>query len=319
VHHLAVADGAQVTRIFVPWSHASRRACLPDGAEGAVVWSELRGPMREGLRLAAEQVPRGGRLLAVTWRPVVCAILGGLADPAVMADLADLAARGVTVEWTHYGAVRGVDRWRDVDAVLAVGVPWPDEGAVAQVCAAAGLVGAERDVGIHMARAELEQVCGRGRAPRRTRPLRIVVVASVPPLRADGRWQVRELARGPERRAVTVPEGVSHAAAAAAAGVSVSTIRRLRAAAAAPPARDGGCSHSVASTPSTEPEHPPSQGAVGVAAPGLPRSAPRPPLRAGGAATRACPAPGRIPDRAPPDTPDTPVDRLYDSALRYGS
>ncbi len=319
VHQLAVADGAQVTRVFVPWSHASRKACLPEGAEGAVAWSELRGPMREGLRLAAEQVPRGGRLLAVSWRPVVRAILGGHADPAVMADLADLAARGVTVEWAHYGSVRGIDRWRGVDAVLAVGTPWPDAGTIAQVCAAAGLVGADRDVGIHMARGELAQVCGRPRAPRRTRPLRVVVVASVPPLGADGRWQVRELARGPERRAVNVPEGVSHAAAAAAAGVSVSTIRRLRAAAAATTARDGGCSHSVASTPSTEHEHPPSRTAereipsrgVGAAAIGRIAGA-----LAGASATRACPAPGRMPDRAPPDTP---VDRLYDSALRYGS
>ena len=319
VHHLAVADGAQVTRVFVPWSHASRRACLPDGADGAVVWSELRGPMREGLRLAAEQVPRGGRLLAVTWLPVVRAIRGGHADPAVMADLADLAARGVTVEWAHYNAVRGVDRWRDVDAVLAVGTPWPDAGAIAQVCAAAGLDGADRDVGAHMARAELEQACGRGRAPRRTRALRVVVVASVPPLRADARWQVRELARGPERRAVTVPEGVSHATAAAAAGVSVSTIRRLRAAAAIPAARDGGCSHSVASTPSTEPEHPPSRGAEGlnpsrgVVAAAIDRLAG---ALAVASATRACPAPVRMPDRAPHDTP---IDRLYDSALRYGS
>lgn len=315
VHQLAVADGAQVTRVFVPWSHASRAACLPDGADGAVAWSEMRGPMREGLRLAAEQVPRGGRLLAVTWRPVVRAILGGHADPAVKADLADLAARGVTVEWAHYNAVRGIDRWRDVDAVLAVGTPWPDAGAIAQVCAAAGLDGADRDVGVHMARGELEQVCGRLRAPRRTRTARVVVVASVPPLRADGRWQVRELARGPERRAVNVPEGVSHAAAAAAAGVSVSTIRRLRAAAAATTARDGGCSHSVASTPSTEHEHPPSRTAereipsrgVGTAAIGRIAGA-----LAGASATRACPAPGRMPDRAP-------VDRPYDSAIRYGS
>lgn len=320
VHHLAVADGAQVTRVFVPWSHASRRACLPDGADGAVAWSELRGPLREGLRLAAEQVPRGGRLLAVTWRPVVRAIDGGHADPAVKADLADLEARGVTVEWAHYGGVRGIDRWRDVDAVLAVGTPWPDAGAIAQVCAAAGLDGANRDVGVNMARGELEQVCGRPRAPRRTRALRVVVVASVPPLRADARWQVRELARGPERRAGNVPEGVSHAAAAAAAGVSVSTIRRLRAAAAATTtARDGGCSHSVASTPSTEHEHPPSRGAErefpsrGVAAAAIGRIAG---ALAVASATRACPAPGRMPDRAPPDTP---VDRLYDSALRYGS
>lgn len=326
VHHLAVADGAQVTRVFVPWSHASRRACLPDGAEGAVVWSELRGPMREGLRLAAEQVPRGGRILAVTWLPVVRAIRGGHADPAVMADLADLAARGVTVEWAHYNAVRGVDRWRDVDAVLAVGTPWPDAGAIAQVCAAAGLDGADRDVGVNLARGELEQVCGRGRAPRRTRPLRIVVVASVPPLRADGRWQVRELLRGKrcdDADALATAEGVTVNAAAAAAGVSRSTIQRrrreARSAREGEGAGEGGVSGTVASTPPTECDTPPSQGVTPSPSSPFAPFRPLPPCSRGGALTRACPAPGRIPDRAPPDTPDTPVDRLYDSALRYGS
>jgi hypothetical protein len=324
VHHLAVADGAQVTRVFVPWSHASRRACLPDGAEGAVVWSELRGPMREGLRLAAEQVPRGGRLLAVTWLPVVRAIRGGLADPAVMADLADLAARGVTVEWTHYGAVRGVDRWRDVDAVLAVGTPWPDAGAIAQVCAAAGLDGADRDVGVNMARGELEQVCGRLRAPRRTRTARVVVVASVPPLRADGRWQVRELPTGRPRRddadALATAEGVTVNAAAAAAGVSRSTIQRrrreARSAREGEGAGEGGVSQPVEGVPATPFDTPPSQGVTPSPSSPFAPFRPLPPCSRGGALTRACPAPGRMPDRTPPDTP---VDRLYDSALRYGS
>lgn len=286
VHHLAVADGAQVTRVFVPWSHASRRACLPEGAEGAVVWSELRGPMREGLRLAAEQVPRGGRLLAVTWLPVVRAILGGHADPAVRADLADLAARGVTVEWAHYGAVRGVDRWRGVDAVLAVGTPWPDAGAIAQVCAAAGLVGADRDVGVHLARGELAQVCGRGRAPRRTRALRVVVVASVPPLGADGRWQVRELPTGRPRRddadALATAEGVTVSAAAAAAGVSRSTIQRrrreARSAREGESPGEGGVSQPVVGVPATPFDTPPSRGEGGVACPVLPQFAPLPPL-----------------------------------------
>jgi hypothetical protein len=324
VHQLAVADGTGVTRVFVPWSHASRRACLPEGAEGAVVWSEMRGPMREGLRLAAEQVPRGGRLLAVTWRPVVRAILGGHADPAVKADLADLAARGVTVEWAHYGGVRGLDRWRDVDAVLAVGTPWPDAGAIAQVCAAAGLVGADRDVGVHMARGELEQVCGRPRAPRRTRALRVVVVASVPPLRADGRWQVRELPTGRPRRddadALATAEGVTVNAAAAAAGVSRSTVQRrrreARSAREGEGAGEGGVSQPVEGVPATPFDTPPSRGVTPSPSPPFAPFRPLPPCSRGGALTRACPAPGRMPDRAPPDTP---VDRLYDSALRYGS
>lgn len=310
---IAVADGAQVTRIFVPWAHANRRSCLPDGAEGAPAWAELRGPMREGLRLAAEQVPRGGRILAVTWLPVVRAILAGDADPAVRADLAELSARGVTVEWWHFGAIRGVDRWRDADAVLEVGTPWENAGAIAQVCAAAGLVGADRDVGMHRARAEMEQVCGRLRAPRRAKVGRIVVVASVPPLRADARWQVRELPTGRPRRddadALATADGVTAAAAAAAAGVSVATIRRRRREARE---QQGGVSQPVAGTPTAAFDTPPGEPAE-VA---VPRRGVLPARIWGGAATGVCPAPVRMPDRPPPDTP---IDILYDSALRYGS
>jgi hypothetical protein len=67
---------------------------------------------------------------------------------------------------------------------------------VSQACDAVGLGDAARDVGAHLARAELEQVVGRLRAPRRSTPARLVVVASAPPLGADARYQVRELARG---------------------------------------------------------------------------------------------------------------------------
>jgi hypothetical protein len=252
---IAVRDGAPVERIYVPWSHASRRACLPGGVPE---WTELRGPLREGLRLAAEGLPRGARLLAVTWQVVTRAIAASDADAELRAELAELAERGITVEWAHYGATRGVDRWRDVDAVVAVGTPWPDESAVAQVVAASGLPAeGTRECARHLARAELAQVIGRLRAPRRTRDARVVVVASVTPLGADARWQVRELAAGRPPRAVAVPEGVTHAAAAAAAGVSRSTIKRRRREARE---AEGGGSKPVTEAYVTGCEPPPSRG-----------------------------------------------------------
>jgi hypothetical protein len=205
-----------------------------------------------------------------------------------------------------------------------VGTPWPDAGAIAQVCAAAGLDGADRDVGVNMARGELEQVCGRLRAPRRTRTARVVVVASVPPLRADGRWQVRELPTGRPRRddadALATAEGVTVNAAAAAAGVSRSTIQRRRREARS--AREGegdgegGVSQPVEGVPATPFDTPPSQGVTPSPSSPFAPFRPLPPCSRGVPLTRACPAPGRMPDRAPPDTP---IDRLYDSALRYGS
>ena len=201
VERLAVCDAAPIARVFVPWAHGSRHYCLPDGAEGAIAWPELAGPMREGLALAAEGLVAGDRLAVFSWRPVAEALARAVVDPAqappeLAEALAELRRRGVVLLTGYYGATRGRNDWRDAKGLLAVGTPWPDGAAVAQACAAVGLVDAARDVGAHLARAELEQVVGRLRAPRRSTPARLVVVASVPPLRADARYQVRELARG---------------------------------------------------------------------------------------------------------------------------
>lgn len=201
VERLAVCDAAPVARVFVPWAHGSRHYVLPDGAEGAIAWPELAGPLREGLALAAEGLVAGDRLAVFSWRPVAEALARAVVDPAqappeLAEVLAALRRRGVVLLTGYYGATRGRNDWRDAKGLLAVGTPWPDGAAVAQACAAVGLVDAARDVGAHLARAELEQVVGRLRAPRRSTPARLVVVASLPPLRADARYQVRELARG---------------------------------------------------------------------------------------------------------------------------
>lgn len=324
VERIAVRDARPVERLFVPWAHGNRRACLRDGEPA---WAELLTGLLAGLRHATRGLQRGARVLAVTWLPVVRAIAAGRADPAVAAVLADLDAAGVAVEWVHYGAVRGVDRWREVDAVLAVGTPWPSVGAIAQVCAAAGaeqkraelntptLAGAERDVGVQRARAELEQVCGRGRAPTRTSALRVVVVASLPPLRADARWQVEELVRGAPSVAVEGAPDLTAAAAAAAQGVSVSTVRRARRRArealrAPTDEAEGGVSDCVVEVSATDCDTPPFRAAGPP--PGVPLGAERAPR-----GRAACPAPGRVPDTVRPRRPpDTPVDGLCDSVLR---
>lgn len=201
VERLAVRDAAPVARVFVSWAHGSRRYCLPDGADGDIAWAELAGPMREGLALAAEGLVAGDRLAVFSWRPVAEALERAVIDPAkappeLAEALAGLRRRGVVLLAGHYGATRGRNDWRDAKGLLAVGTPWPDGATVAQTCNAVGLGDAARDVGAHLARAELEQVVGRLRAPRRSTPARLVVVASAPPLRADARYQVRELARG---------------------------------------------------------------------------------------------------------------------------
>ena len=260
VVRLAVRDAAPVERVFVPWSHGSRRHCLLDGAP---VWSELLAPMREGLALAAEGLAPGSTLAVFSWQAVTLALDADELRPT----LDELRARGITVVTGYYGNTRGRNDWRHVDALLAVGTPWPPSADVAMVCAAAGLVGVERDVGVHITRAELEQVVARFRAARRDKGGRLVVVASQPPLRADARWKVRTLAVG--RPAVAV--GADLAALAAAhgrneaarlAGVSTRTVSR---AVAATTPGGGVGPNPVLSTPATHcapPPPPPPGGAV---------------------------------------------------------
>jgi hypothetical protein len=284
---IAVADGAPIDRIFLPWAHATRRACLRDGAP---VWDEVRGPLVEGLRLVGEGLAHGARVLAVSWRPVAEACARGEADPEVLAELAELAARGITVEWAHFGATRGIDRWRDCAAVLALGSPWPDASAVAEVCRVAGLAPeASGAVGRHIAAAELAQVIGRLRAPRRSTAARLVVLASLPPLGADARWTVRELASGRPRLAVDLAPGASRAAQAALAGVSASTVARRRREGRRP---HGGVSEAVTEASVTPSDTPPCVGPPPTRAPTV-----RPPLRLPPLPLRPPPRPLRPPPR----------------------
>lgn len=189
VERLAVIDAAPVERVFVPRAHATMRHCLLDGAP---VWAELLEPLREGLAIAAEGLAPGSTIALFSWQAVTKALDGDELRPT----LDELRARGITVVTGYFFNTRGRNDWRHADALLAVGTPWPNGADVAQLCAAAGLDGMELDVGRYMARAELEQVVGRLRAPRRDTPGRIVVVGTQPPLRADARWQVRGFATG---------------------------------------------------------------------------------------------------------------------------
>lgn len=189
VTRLAVIDAAPVERFFVPRAHATMRHCLLDGAP---VWAELLEPLREGLAIAAEGLAPGSTIALFSWQAVVKALDGDELRPT----LDELRDRGITVTKAYFFNTRGRNDWRHADALLAVGTPWPNGADVAQLCAASGLVGMELDVGRYMARAELEQVVGRLRAPRRDTPGRIVVVGTMPPLRADARWKVRGFATG---------------------------------------------------------------------------------------------------------------------------
>jgi DNA-directed RNA polymerase specialized sigma24 family protein len=180
--------------------------------------------------------------------------------------LAPLRARGITPAWGHYGALRGRNDWRHADALVCLGTPYPPVAEIEQIAAAAELHDAIRDVGLHEARAEIEQAVARLRAPQRTTPTAVVVLATVPPLHADARWKVRALATGRPSTAddaelLTLAERMGIADAAAAAGVSERTVQRARARARARAqvhTPNGGVTEGVAEAPTTGCVTPPS-------------------------------------------------------------
>lgn len=204
VVRVAVRDGAPVRRVFLPWSHGTRRHCIE--REGGICWPEVRGPAREAIALALEGVPRGGRVALLTFRPLAQLLervwtgaardAGEVVDPDALELLAPLVAHGVTFATGYFGNLRGQNGWREADGLVVLGSPWPNKGASRSTARALGLEGAEEDVAMHATRAELEQAVGRLRAPRRTSAAVVVVAATVPPLAADRRWEVRELRAG---------------------------------------------------------------------------------------------------------------------------
>jgi len=231
VVRVAVRDGARVERTFVPWAHGTRADCLLDGAP---VWTEIAGPLCEGLALAAEGLVAGQTIAMFSWRALVDVLRDRAALPQeVRGQLDELHARGIALTTGYYGNTRGRDDWRQADALLAVGTPWPDVAQAAQVAGAVGLDEHAADVARHIAEAELEQVCGRLRAPRRSSRGRIVVVATTAPLRADRRWKVRGLVVGRpvacDHAALAArADEIGGKAAAREAGVDPATVRRAR-------------------------------------------------------------------------------------------
>lgn len=232
-----VADGAPVARTFIPWSHGTRRHLL-DRTTNTIRWDEALPPCREAVALAAEQLPRGSTLAVVSYQTLTEALRHAWespegADPACLSILAPLRERGLTPAWGYYGALRGRNDWRHADGLVCLATPFPSGDEVAQLAAAIGEPDAARDVLVHAARAELEQAVARIRAPQRTSPTVVVVLASVPPLHADTRWTVHELVVG--RPSVAPPADLADLAdrlglegAAAHAGCSLSTVQRAR-------------------------------------------------------------------------------------------
>ena len=126
---VAVEDPCDVRRVFIPWSHGTRRYTLT--TSGTVRWDACAGPFREALAVALADVPDGGSIALLSYKAVADALRRAWEDPegahpqAVAEFLAPLRARGITPRMGHFGALRGRNTWGGVDAVVCLGTPYP--------------------------------------------------------------------------------------------------------------------------------------------------------------------------------------------------
>lgn len=208
-------DGAPVERTMVMWG-ASRKAWFVD----AQLTDAFIAAVERSVRWVLERPEQAEQICIVTFPPIEAAVLAALgrpgaaetwvargqeptALPALVERLRPILARlPGTLELAHYGDLRGLDRWKDADALVTLGDPVQNLGAVRHDAAFIGLP--DPDERVHgLTRAELEQAHGRLRTVHRTKPARSLHIGRVLPggwygARILGRSRAEDWARGGE-------------------------------------------------------------------------------------------------------------------------
>jgi hypothetical protein len=197
------APEVDVDRTIIRLSGASRTAWL--GHEPAAE------SIARALRLAVDwwiEGPTDKPLAVVTYLRVADALRGNKSqDAALSKSLRPIIERLPTPPLVgHYGALRGLDDWRDLDALVSVGDPYPPVGLLERQSAwvrsgGQSLVTPDDWARDHAA-AELEQVHGRLRTVHRLRPARQLHVGQVLP----AGWTKFRVRDGPIGR----PRGAEH-------------------------------------------------------------------------------------------------------------
>lgn len=195
LHTFAAADGAPIERTLALDTGATRAGWLPrgqlDAERGAaairrvVDWA-LEAPCPGGLGiitfLPMELALRAARGEDVTAAWTKSGHQLGVLDEARRVIVPELSRLGgLRLELGHYGAMRGLDGWKELDALVTLGDPWPNIGDVQHEVDYLGLgVGWQERVEAKC-RAELEQAQGRLRTVHRSRPGRQLHVGHVVP------------------------------------------------------------------------------------------------------------------------------------------
>jgi hypothetical protein len=209
------ADGATIQRAHLYWSNGSRRALMEGGT---LRLDRFASGLRAAFAWAGED-PATKVLGVITLAPFRAA-LDAARSPDDEVLLREWRRRGYRMDlrnqaiellgphvrgWAgeivfgHYGAIRGLDSFKHVDALVTIGDPWPNLGDVRNDVAYLGEDSEVADKRSEwLARVELEQAHGRLRAPHRTRPGRAIHIGRLLPFGPgwDGSIEVRRMPVG---------------------------------------------------------------------------------------------------------------------------
>jgi hypothetical protein len=221
------ADGAPVERTMVMWG-ASRKAWLVDGQ----LTDAFVNAVDRAVRWVLERPEQAARVCLVSFPVVEVALRAALGhqgaaetweakgqEASALAPLVErlkpiLARLPGTLELAHYGDLRGLDQWKDADALVTLGDPVQNLGAVRHDAMFIGLP--DPDERVHgLTRAELEQAHGRLRTVHRTKPARSLHIGRVLPggwhgAKIMGRSRAEDWARGGEMGAIHGAKGAEH-------------------------------------------------------------------------------------------------------------
>ena len=221
---LDVADGAPVTRTILVSGGATRRGLVPRSG----VDVDTLAPMLRAAFLWALEDERTDSLVFVSWAAIEAIVASILGDPgapgmlrasgvpakvahATAERVGDVVRRWVKpVRTAHFFGLRGLDAFKEFDALITLGDPRSSLDVEADRCAWLGLdlVG-QVDA---LAAAELDQAHGRLRLVHREKPARALHVGAIVP--AGWRGREIEVRRMPVGRPKTVaseiltPEGM---------------------------------------------------------------------------------------------------------------
>jgi len=229
-------DAHAVERAVIDWRGGTRTA-LKLGAGGGCDVEAVASALRVALAWALED-RAATRLLFITYKPLRAIIEAALTDGgSPIAQPFEQWTEGGrrTVQFLHYGDVRGYDEFRGCDVSITFGDPVANLDATGREVAHLGIDDADGGRSTWLARRELEQAHGRLRFPSRKKPARALHVGRVEHLPLGPGWdraRVLQMPRG--RVAALTPAQVveaiemagSQRAAAELLGRSVSSVQR---------------------------------------------------------------------------------------------